>query len=148
MPEKATLIVFSHLRWDFVFQRPQHLLSRLSEHYRVVFVEEPVFAPVAVPAWEYRDGGADVTVACPHTPVGAPGFHDDQIPLVAGLLPQLMEDQNVDQYLVWVYTPLAMPLVSTLAPKLVIYDCMDALDAFLNAPMQLRTRTAINYSFS
>ena len=37
-----TLIVFCHLRWDFVFQRPQHLMTRLAEHYRILFVEEPV----------------------------------------------------------------------------------------------------------
>ena len=38
-----TMIVFCHLRWDFVYQRPQHLLSRLAQHYRILFVEEPVF---------------------------------------------------------------------------------------------------------
>jgi hypothetical protein len=37
-----TLLVFSHLRWNFVFQRPQHLLTRLAAHYRVLFVEEPM----------------------------------------------------------------------------------------------------------
>ena len=37
-----TLIVFSHLRWNFVYQRPQHLLSRLARHWRVVFIEEPM----------------------------------------------------------------------------------------------------------
>src|SRR6476661_1522170 len=42
----TTIVVFSHLRWDFVFQRPQHLLSRLAQHYPILFVEEP----------EYDDG--------------------------------------------------------------------------------------------
>ena len=37
-----SLIVFSHLRWNFVFQRPQHLLSRLSKRYRIYFFEEPI----------------------------------------------------------------------------------------------------------
>ena len=37
-----TLIVFCHLRWDFVFQRPQHLMTRLAEHYNILFIEEPV----------------------------------------------------------------------------------------------------------
>ena len=36
------LIVFSHLRWNFVFQRPQHLLSRLAKRWQVIFVEEPM----------------------------------------------------------------------------------------------------------
>lgn len=39
----STIIVFSHLRWDFVYQRPQHLLSRLAQHYKIVFFEEPVY---------------------------------------------------------------------------------------------------------
>jgi ribonuclease BN (tRNA processing enzyme) len=38
----STIIVFSHLRWDFVFQRPQHLLTRLAQSYKILFVEEPV----------------------------------------------------------------------------------------------------------
>src|SRR3954467_14220390 len=37
-----TLIVFSHLRWNFVYQRPQHLLSRLAKRWRLVFFEEPM----------------------------------------------------------------------------------------------------------
>ena len=54
----TTLLVFSHLRWDFVFQRPQHLLSRLAKNFRVVFVEEPVYdaglAHLALPTMRYR----------------------------------------------------------------------------------------------
>ena len=33
------LICFSHLRWNFVFQRPQHLMSRYARAHRVFFVE-------------------------------------------------------------------------------------------------------------
>jgi hypothetical protein len=40
-----SLIVFSYLRWDFVYQRPQHIMSRLARHWRILFVEEPVFDP-------------------------------------------------------------------------------------------------------
>jgi hypothetical protein len=36
------LIVHSHLRWDFVWQRPQQILSRMARTRRVLFVEEPV----------------------------------------------------------------------------------------------------------
>ena len=38
------IIVFSHLRWDFVYQRPQHLLARLAKHRRMIFIEEPIHA--------------------------------------------------------------------------------------------------------
>ena len=40
MPSRA-LLVFSHLRWNFVYQRPQHLLARLGRDYRVFYIEEP-----------------------------------------------------------------------------------------------------------
>src|SRR5689334_23379893 len=36
------LLCFSHLRWDFVYQRPQHLMSRFANQFRVFFIEEPV----------------------------------------------------------------------------------------------------------
>jgi UDP-galactopyranose mutase len=42
MQHPLPLVVFSHLRWDFVYQRPQHLLSRLAERRRVLFIEEPI----------------------------------------------------------------------------------------------------------
>ena len=40
-PQKAQLVCFSHLRWNFVYQRPQHLLSRAADSFDVHFVEEP-----------------------------------------------------------------------------------------------------------
>jgi len=131
-----TMIVFCHLRWDFVYQRPQQLLSRLAQHYRILFVEEPV----------YHDGPAhmrtsmpapNVTVCQPHTPVPSPGFHDDQIPLLQPLLAQLPGFN--DHPLVWFYTPMALPLLPPDA-GLVIYDCMDELSAFRNPPRQLLQR--------
>ena len=41
-PETMTLLCFSHLRWNFVFQRPQHLMSRFAREMNVIFWEEPV----------------------------------------------------------------------------------------------------------
>ena len=71
------LIVFSHLRWNFVYQRPQHLLSRLARHYPVLFVEEPVRGGAA--RIECTSPAENVRVLRPHTPVDAAGFHDDQL---------------------------------------------------------------------
>jgi len=103
-----TLIVFCHLRWDFVFQRPQHLMTRLAEHYRILFVEEPV----------YDEGKAhlkktavapNITVCQPHTGIQAPGFHDDQIPTLQTLLADLVPEG--ERPVVWFYTPMALPLL-------------------------------------
>lgn len=133
----STIIVFSHLRWDFVFQRPQHLLTRLAQNYKIVFVEEPIhhegesFMKTSQPA-------ANVTVCQPHTPSAAIGFHDDQIPLLQPLVAKLVTDK--EDPIVWFYTPMALPLLSQLHPGLVIYDCMDELSAFRNPPRQLLQR--------
>jgi hypothetical protein len=43
-PRPTPLLVHCHLRWDFVWQRPQQLLSRFAQHAPVLFVEEAVFA--------------------------------------------------------------------------------------------------------
>ncbi len=48
----SVIIAMSHLRWNFVYQRPQHLLSRLAKHYDIIFFEEPVFHRK-----EHLDGG-------------------------------------------------------------------------------------------
>jgi UDP-galactopyranose mutase len=132
-----TIVVFCHLRWDFVFQRPQQLLTRLAESFNILLVEEPVF----------HEGGdflrktrvaSGITVCTPHTSSSAAGFHDDQLPrvqtLLAGLLPEGV------QPIVWFYTPMAMPLLQALRPELVVYDCMDELSAFKNPPRQLLQR--------
>ncbi|MCE3262308.1 MAG: glycosyltransferase [Pseudoduganella sp.] len=132
-----TLIVFCHLRWDFVFQRPQHLLTRLGKFYKVVFVEEPVYEEGEARMVVSRPA-PNVTVCQPHTPVQAQGFHDDQIPLLQPLVSALAPPG--EDVLVWFYTPMALPLLQGLHPALVIYDCMDELSAFKNPPKQLLQR--------
>jgi glycosyltransferase involved in cell wall biosynthesis len=136
------LIVFSHLRWDFVFQRPQHLLSRIAHQHRVIFVEEPVFEPGSEPKFEFRNPCDNVLVARPITNLEAPGFDDAQMPLLRALLLQLLRDEALDEVLAWFYTPMALPLLDAIDPVAVIYDCMDELSAFKHAPRQMRQREA------
>jgi UDP-galactopyranose mutase len=133
------LIVFCHLRWEFVFQRPQHLLSRLARHYAIVFVEEPVRSDGAA-RLERTHPCPGVEVLRPHTAVDAPGFHDDQLSALQPLIADYLVDQCIDDYLVWFYTPMALPLLADLAPRALVYDCMDELAAFKNAPRQMRQR--------
>ena len=134
-----TLIVFSHLRWDFVYQRPQHLLSRLAQDYRVLFFEEPVRGKLT-PFLERFAPSPNVEVLRPHTTVNAPGFHDDQLPELRPLLAEYLRDFAIKDYLVWFYTPMALPLLAELSPRAVIYDCMDELSAFKDAPRQMVQR--------
>ena len=133
------LIVFSHLRWNFVFQRPQHLLSRLAADFPVVFIEEPIRSDG--PAWLERSSPAPgVEVLRPHTPVEAGGFHDDQLSLLEPLIADWLAEEGIADYAVWFYTPMALPLLGDLKPRAVIYDCMDELSAFRGAPRQMRQR--------
>ncbi|CAN7321320.1 FAD-dependent oxidoreductase [Pseudoduganella sp. LjRoot289] len=132
-----TVIVFSHLRWDFVYQRPQQLLTRLAQHYKVLFVEEPLYDAGPAKLSTYIPA-PNITVCQPHTPVQSPGFHDDQIPVLQPLLDGLVPDG--EEPIVWFYTPMALPLLAKLHPSRVVYDCMDELSAFRNPPKQLLQR--------
>jgi len=136
-----TIIVFCHLRWDFVYQRPQQLLSRLAKHYKIAFVEEPVFHE-GESYLQSSSPAPNVTVYRPHTPVHAAGFHDDQIPLLQPLLQKLLPEltRGDEAPIVWFYTPMALPLLPALHAGLVVYDCMDELSAFKNPPKQLLQR--------
>ncbi len=136
-----TLLVFSHLRWSFVFQRPQHLLSRLSDRWNILFVEEPVHT-AGEAFLERREVDEGLTVLVPHTPVAAPGFDDAQHPVIQRLLENHLATHRLAVDVAWVYTPLAQPMVKPLRPVCTVYDCMDELSAFKNAPAQLRQREA------
>ncbi len=131
-----TLIVFSHLRWDFVYQRPQHLLTRLAEYGQVFFIEEPIFSHDEA-RLEVSTPVPNVNVCKIFTPVDMPGFHDDQLPHLQRLIRDVVGD---DDHIVWLYTPMALPLLQGLNPKLVVYDCMDELAAFKHAPKQMLQR--------
>ena len=132
-----TLIVFCHLRWDFVFQRPQHLMTRLAEHYDILFVEEPMHTEGEA-RLEKTEVAPNITVCRPHTPIQQFGFHDDQLPTLQALLADLVPQDEAP--IVWFYTPMALPLLQVFKPSKVIYDCMDELAMFKNAPKQLLQR--------
>ncbi len=135
------LIVFSHLRWGFVYQRPQHLMSRLSRDYKVVFIEEPV-ATDGEPCLDRSAQGPNLDALVPRTRAVAPGFNDEQMPQIQALLQDYLAREGITDYVVWLYTPLALPMLQSLTPKALVYDCMDELSAFLHAPAQLREREA------
>jgi UDP-galactopyranose mutase len=125
------LLCFSHLRWNFVFQRPQHLLSRFARERRVFFFEEPVYGP-GLPRLEVTQSPEGVWVAVPHLPEGL----DEQQVVAAQrrLVDELLAGHAVRQYVSWYYTPMSLPFTRHLKPQAVIYDCMDELSAFRGAP--------------
>ncbi|VWX63321.1 Protoporphyrinogen oxidase (fragment) [Burkholderiales bacterium 8X] len=133
------LIVFSHLRWDFVYQRPQHLLSRLASHFEVVVLEEPI-PHAKEDRLERIDPAPNVRVLRPHLTGEAHGFHDEHIPKLRQLLEAYVAEEAIEDYWTWYYTPMALPLAAGLDPLGTVYDCMDELSAFRHAPKQLLQR--------
>ena len=142
-----TIIVFSHLRWNFVYQRPQHLLSRLAQNYQIIFMEEPV-TNAESPFLEHLMPASNVTVLRPHITSSTSGFHDDHLPELQGQLANFLADRSITEYLIWFYTPMALPLANDLQPVGVIYDCMDELSGFKNAPRQLLQRENALYQLA
>lgn len=146
MKRTPTLIVFSHLRWDWVWQRPQHLLSRLAKTFPVVYVEEPVHdGDGAAPRWHLRQPVPGLMVATPHTTRPEPGFDARQLPELGLLLDQLMAQERIVHRVAWLYTPMALPLALRLQPLALVYDVMDELSGFKGAPPGLLEREAEAY---
>jgi UDP-galactopyranose mutase len=143
------LVCVSHLRWDFVWQRPQHLLSRLAQTRRVFFVEEPIAVAPHEPlrldhyCWQGSKGEA-VEVFRLMQPTDEPRWigHGDGLTdeRYRTLLADALAERGVQDPLLWLYTPMAHGFIDTLAPAAVIYDVMDQLAAFKDAPVELSQR--------
>lgn len=137
-PYKADLLVFSHLRWDFVFQRPQHLLSRAAADRRVFFWEEALPLPEAKtePYLDVQQKQPNLWVARPYLPITLEGQAREEFK--AGMLAAFMAQQRIERFVLWYYTPWALRFTSQLKPLATVYDCMDELSLFKGANPQLK----------
>lgn len=128
------VLCFSHLRWHFVTQRPQHLLTRCARLHRVFFWEEPYFdvTPGTDPHLEVIEEGSRLWILRPHLVHGGDPDLTQQM-----LLRKFMFTHDVSHYLSWYYTPLALSFTGELKPEVTVYDCMDELANFLDAPRDL-----------
>lgn len=133
---RQTLICFSHLRWNFVFQRPQHLMTRFAQGRKVVFWEEPVPGPAGEPprldSQTCKDSG--VLVVTPVLPDDLHGEARDEA--LRGLLDTLLSASQGD-LIRWYYTPMMLGFSRHLEANCTVYDCMDELANFKFAPPEL-----------
>ncbi len=125
------LFCFSHLRWNFVFQRPQHLMTRAARTHKVFYIEEPVHSD-GKPHFQMQCQPSGVTVL---TPVVSP--HGDTLREQSELLAGLANTLRPSRIVQWYYTPMAQRFVADLPADLTVYDCMDELSAFRFAPADL-----------
>jgi UDP-galactopyranose mutase len=136
-PEPTTLICFSHLRWNFVFQRPQHLMSRFAREMNVIFWEEPVEIGANETAYlqvREAENAPNVRLVVPHLPQGMPEDARE------GTLKRLLDAHlaSVQGPLVaWYYTPMMLPFSRHVTPDVTVFDAMDELSKFKFAPAHL-----------
>lgn len=129
------LVCFSHLRWDFVWQRPQQLLSRAAQSFDVLFVEEPILEGEEQPWMRLRQVVPGITVAQPMLPAGTDPATLDA--MQRSLLDATLARLGIGEMIAWYYTPLAIPFTSHLRRRVIVYDCMDELSAFRGASPRL-----------
>jgi UDP-galactopyranose mutase len=129
-PGQLTIVALSHLRWDFVYQRPQHLLSRAAGQHRVLYVEEPK-RDAPTPFMEVREDASGVTIAVPHLSTSS------TVSDLRLLLDRQLARETIQNLVLWYYTPMALAFTDHLLPSAVVYDCMDELSAFAGAPPEL-----------
>jgi glycosyltransferase involved in cell wall biosynthesis len=136
------LLCFSHLRWDFVFQRPQHLLSRAAKQHTVIVFEEPIFECSARAHLRLAAPAPGLTVATPILPRGLTRNEADlfQRSLLNDLLARhdVADARQRERLMTWYWTPMALQFSAQLQPCLCVYDCMDELSQFKDAPANIR----------
>ncbi len=131
------LICFSHIRWNFVYQRPQHLLNRYAVNNRVFVIEEPVFeANSDFYEIEQPDVNTNLWVVVLHVSKKVP--YEKRNHILKALLDSCMYSNKINNYIAWYYSPMALDYSDHLSPTLTIYDCMDELSAFNFAPVNLK----------
>jgi UDP-galactopyranose mutase len=136
---RSPLLTFSHLRWDSVFQRPHHIMTRLARRRPVLFVEEPVVTD-GPPRLDVREIAPKLRVATPRVRASGPGFGSDQHAELLPLLRSHLESNGWSRFAAWLYTPMAVRVARALQPGAIVYDCMDELSAFRMAPPDLIER--------
>lgn len=133
---ESVLLCLSHLRWQFVYQRPQHLMSRAAAGQTVLYLEEPVHRDTGVlPRLELTHQPGGVIVAVPILKSGMSREEEDATQ--RQLLDELLSEFPTGHLTVWYYTAMALRFSDHLRPALTIYDCMDELSAFRFAPPEL-----------
>ncbi len=129
------LVCLSHLRWDFVYQRPQHLLSRFARRRRVFFYEEPIFVDGET-RLDISPREDNLFVLVPHIS-HADRENRNVAAIQREMLDGVFDSENIKNFVLWFYTPMAMDYAANLQPLVTVFDCMDELSAFKFAPPEL-----------
>ena len=137
------IIAHCHLRWDFVWQRPQQIFSRLAAHHRILLVEEPLLENVEQHL-RISEPHPNVVRVIPILPPTA-GV-DAQCDATLAMLRQALTEHPLlvskfDTPIQWFYSPMSAPcFLGEFGAVGVVYDCMDELANFRFAPPDIAQR--------
>lgn len=130
------IVCFSHLRWDFVFQRPQHLMTLFAKEMPVIFFEEPEQTKGPASLASRACAASGVRVVTPKLPADLFGAaREDALRMLVDVM---LADANLDRPVLWHYSPMFRPATRGRSCAAVVYDCMDELSNFRFAPPALR----------
>lgn len=133
----APLICFSHLRWDFVLQRPQHLMQRFARERQVYFFEEYIPTDHHLAYLEYHPfAGTSIIAVRPRIPHGWDEAQRDAA--LGQLLDMLLRLHESAAPILWFYSPMMFNFARHVEASAVVYDCMDELANFRFAPPRLK----------
>lgn len=138
--DTADIVCLSHLRWNFVYQRPQHLLSRCAKRKRVFFIEEPIFNQEQLQRLDISQDVSGVVVVVPYLPQGL--TEESVNANLQILIDGFLAEHNIRKFICWYYTPMAIAFTGHLRPLAIVYDCMDELSGFQGAPPALKNYEA------
>ena len=131
------LICLSHIRWNFVYQRPQHLLNRFAVNNRVFVIEEPVFEAHS-DYYEISKPNEDANLWVVVLHVSKETSAEKRNHTLKALLDSFMYSNEIQKYILWYYSPMALEYTDHLNPSLTVYDCMDELSAFKSPPKGIK----------
>lgn len=137
---RPVIVCFSHLRWDLVFQRPQHIMTRLAQSFDVIYWEEPrADADCKAPTLERSQPGKGVVRLVPVMP---DTFDAGQTAQAMETLLRAEMRNYAALHIFWYYTPMMLAFSEQVRSDLVVYDCMDELANFAFAPSDMAQREA------
>lgn len=138
--QRPAMVCFAHLRWNLVFQRPQHIMTRLADSFDVLYWEEPREETDCTTARIEREQlGEGIERLVPVLPAGlGEAARDAQL---AGLLEDVLADITGPR-IFWYYTPMMLGFSAAAQADQVVYDCMDELANFAFAPADIAVREA------
>jgi hypothetical protein len=139
------ILVHCHLRWDFVWQRPQHVFSRLAARHPIAFVEEPV-AREGEPHLLVTEPCANLFRIVPIVASGEDPRSDRAAHCTRSLLEQALREHRLmagrfEAPVQWFFSPMTAPvMLGRFGERGVVYDCMDELANFRFAPPDIGER--------